>query len=267
MDSLTEYRWRLLEETSVDPRRGISARPEYRQLPPKAQRLGSQKPNQTFTSSFNTAYSRDMDRLFLPALILFAAAATAVVSPSRAFACTCAESSVAERVSAADLVFEGRVTAVSNAIATVHVTQSWKGDVPQDLQLALAPPSLTAPPGLTLSNSCEVNVTIDEVYIVFATREGETMHTSLCSTMKAGEHRPLLDELGLGVTPFDPTPYALSASEGAPGELPPGTRAGCASCATTGRLRTGLPALWLCTLGLALGTRRAHRWAQRCLTP
>lgn len=97
----------------------------------------------------------------------------AVLTAPAAHACSCAGVTPAEQLAAADLVVEGRVTAVTEAgrerTYTLAVTRSWRGS--QNDVVTVRTKRDEAECGTTLS---------DDPQIVLARASGETWTTGLC---------------------------------------------------------------------------------------
>lgn len=186
------------------------------------------------------------------ALALAALVATgAVLLPAAPVAaCSCMRGSVDDLVSAADVVFEGRFLGMEDGLARLALTRVWKGmaDDVETARVAGVGPN---------SAGCEVAMEAREVYVVFASREGEALRTNACfGTVRADDAPELLAELGPGFVPVDPDvppgPDVASVPGDAPRRLEPagdeaGAEApdaavtgGCAHCAAGPRAPTGL---------------------------
>lgn len=154
-----------------------------------------------------------MRRLLMTLLTCLLVLPVAVLTAPAAHACSCAGVTPAEQLAAADLVVEGRVTAVTEAgrerTYTLAVTRSWRGS--QNDVVRVRTKRDEAECGTTLS---------DDPQIVLARASGETWTTGLCDgRVLTGDGRlgPITaqqveSELGQG------TPSGVDVSEPPPSD-------------------------------------------------
>ena len=137
-----------------------------------------------------------------------AALLAALLAPAPAHACQCPSATPEAQLEHADVVFEGRVTAVvsegDSLRVSFHVTRRWKGDLGEDL-------TLTTPGG-----RCRLRFEEGAHWIVLATRptssggRAATLVASPCDgslALRGPEGQALIDlaeaRLGPAVVPID----------------------------------------------------------------
>jgi len=158
--------------------------------------------------------------------LLASLVALAAQKPSTAAACSCVQPpGPKDAAQNSTAVFEGRVTRIDDPQGEpkVHfkMVRSFKGPSSESIEVRTA----------NSSAACGYGFEEGQSYLVYANDFEGTLSASLCSrTRLITEATEDLNELGLGVTPFDPgpgsdqkTPPAASVNE-AP------KKGGCASC-------------------------------------
>ena len=152
---------------------------------------------------------------------------TVQVSSARACSCNMPDANTARERSAA--VFEGRVVSVQtegdSLTATLRVTQAWKGvDTEEVVVTTIAHESM-----------CGVPFSEGTVWLVYGDGSGERFETGLCNrTRLRSDAEEDVQAFGAGVTPVDPSgPSPLDEEEEEEPVEAPGSRGGCASCATS----------------------------------
>lgn len=186
----------------------------------------------------------------------------ALPAPSTARACSCAQVDVATARQTAAAVFEGRTTQVErlegapgvggdeSLRVTLRVVQTWKGADAEEVVVT------TAGSGA----ACGFPFARDTSYLVYADEHQGQLRVSLCSRTRAiADAQEDLAELGIGVTPVDPTagPPPPAAVEEADDDV---SQAGCRSCAASSP--RALP-VELVALALLARRRRRAQSSQR----
>ncbi len=163
-------------------------------------------------------------------------------------------------MSAADAVFEARFVGMEGGLAQLALTRVWKGmaDDVETAEVAGVGPN---------SAGCEVAMEAGEVYVVFASREGDALRTNACfGTVRADDAPELLAELGPGCVPVDPDvppgpdvapvpgdrPRTVPAGESGGARDAPAAeaRGGCAHCAAGPLTPVGVSGLFLALVAL-----------------
>ncbi|HYI63133.1 MAG TPA: hypothetical protein VEW93_15180 [Acidimicrobiales bacterium] len=157
-------------------------------------------------------------------LVVLAAALVLGRPPSLAGACSCAESTPAEEVARAEVVFTGTVVAsrpvpaddpsgAGNLDHTVEVDRVYKGDVAAEVIVM----------GVEDTSSCGYAFAPGR-YLVYGSQEdGERINTSLCSATTAlPTGSPVPAELGEGRAPTPP-PHDGDGDEGTASQATPTT--------------------------------------------
>lgn len=177
---------------------------------------------------------------------------------SSALACKCRPVEVAEAKADAQLIFEGRVSKITDEAAseggpppgkqiTLSIVRTWKGGENEETITLRTNES---------SASCGYGFALDTSYLVYAGGTPDAYDVSSCSrTRPMAEASEDLAALGAGITPVKVEPVADAGASDA-GAKPPAVRQG--GCA--GGRGNASASLWLAlpALGLVL-TRRKRR--------
>lgn len=206
--------------------------------------------------------------LNLRALFAFGLMLTALAVGSPALACKCAPHSVAQALSQADAVFEGRVVTIEDVNAggepaqvkkrvTLSIVRVWK-DL-EDVETVTVTTHAE-------SAACGYHFELEKSYLVYANRTDQVLSVHSCTrTRPMADASEDLSQLGGGVTPVRITPPApatpavdagaLSREQSPAAETTkPPKRGGCAI--STSRVgQSGLIALALVALALFVRPR------------
>lgn len=166
------------------------------------------------------------------ALLSLGLVLTALAFARPALACKCAPHSVAQALSQADAVFEGRVVAIEDVNTggeppaakkrvTLNIVRVWK-DL-EDVETVTVTTNAE-------SAACGFHFEIDHSYLVYANRADQLLSVHSCTRTRpmsdAGED---LSQLGGGVTPVRITPAApAQATKPEAQTTKPPKRGGCA---------------------------------------
>ncbi len=196
---------------------------------------------------------------------------TALAYGSPALACKCAPHSVAQALSQAEAVFEGRVVSIEDVEAggepsqqkkrvTLSIVRVWK-DL-EDVETVTVTTNAE-------SAACGFHFELDKSYLVYANRTDQVLNVHSCTrTRPMSEASEDLSLLGGGVTPvrvLPPAPAAVAVDAGprareqsAPATTNPPKSGGC-SVSTSSAGQSGMPGMLAVSLiALAIFRSRAR---------